>query len=161
MIKILLISIIISLSVYTGYQAGDYHNRRYKFYKNLNKFNNRNLINLIGQKNSIKVIIDDFIPDCNSKSLISLLKVYLSSIINKQTFNCNNSDFSKDENLCIEEYFNNLGKNETKAEKQNLEYYEKIFTDLENSTKEKYYKYSTMFLKLSFLIGCTIVILII
>ena len=155
------IILILIISVYIGYTAGNYYRKRYRFFCNINKLNNSNIINLMGQKNTVKYTIDEFKKKCTCKILSSCLDEFLLSITNKKYFIFKCKDLSNDEIAIIEQYFSLVGKNEASAEMQSLHNYFKIFSELEKETKEKMDKYSSMFLKLGFLVGCLIIILII
>lgn len=159
--KVILIIIILSLSLYIGIQSSNYYKKRYKFFCNLSRFNNRNIINIIGQKNTLNYVSLEYEKVSDSKKFQNAIKSFIKSKENKTFFKFVDSDFSIEECIVIEQYFNSLGKNDTIAEKQNLESFSKIFDNLERETKEKFNKYSSMCLKLSFLFGCLISLLII
>lgn len=159
--KIVLATVILFISIYVGYQLSNTYKRRFFFIKELNKFNDSNFINLLGQKNKMIQLIDSKIDSCSNKKFISCLMDYKLSLINKVKFKLNNNDFTNEEKEVIENYFNSIGKNEYRAEKQNLESFSKHFSEFEKDLKDKFVKYSGIFLKLSFLFGCVVVILII
>lgn len=159
--KIFLSAIILFLSIYVGYQLSNTYKRRFIFIKELNAFNNSNFINLLGQKNKMIQLIDSKITSCSNQRFVSCLKDYKLSLINKVAFQLNNKDFTNDEREVIESYFNSIGKNEYRAEKKNLETFSKYFSEFEKDLKDKFIKYSGICLKLSFLFGCIVVLLII
>lgn len=159
--KFFLISIILSLSLYIGIQISNYYKNRYKFFCNMSRFNNRNIINIIGQKNTLNHVSQEYEKVSDSKKFKNTINSFIKSKDNKSSFKFTDKDFSIEECIVIEQYFNSLGKNDTNAEKQNLESFSKIFENLENETKEKFVRYSSMYIKLSLLFGCLISLLII
>lgn len=158
--KIFISITIILLTTFIGKQILSHHKRRYKYILELNKFNNANLVNLLGKKNKLIDVINLFKQSTTQefKATLDELKYCLKNHIN---FTVTNKDFNMEEREVFTQYFNSLGKNDVLAEKQTLNSFSEIFKNIEYELKEKHTKYSNMCVKLFFLFGCLIVILII
>ena len=158
--KIFISITIILFTTFIGKQIVSYHKRRYKYILELNKFNNINLVNLLGKKDKLIDVINLFNQSTTHefKTTLDELKNCLQNHIN---FYVSNKDFNIEEREVFTQYFNSLGKNDVLAEKQTLSNFAEIFKNIEYDLKEKYIKYSNMCVKLFFLFGCLIVILII
>ncbi len=156
-IKIILGIVIISLSIYSGYKLSSKFKIRYDFFSDYYNFNQKMIEEVNFRKNSIINVIEKFSCKEHFKNLLLNYKQYLST----NHFEPPLYFLSENEKEDVVLYFTNLGKNDTKNELNSLKSYENKLKEIKNCTEIENKKYKTLYLKLSFLFGLLIFILII
>lgn len=148
--KIFLGIIIIILLSFVGYLLSNKLTKRKNYYKSFNNFNDR-LKNEIGfSKNSLLNLFDEENDFNNSLKL--LLK---GEKINKISY------LSKDESDFLIKYAKNIGKSDKNTQIDYINKCKDSIDKLYNESIENEKKYKTLYVKLGFLIGLIIFILLI
>ncbi len=161
MIKFILAAVIVSVFSYVGFQIGDGYRRKYNYINELSLFNNYLKLNVLTTKDRIECVVNNYIERCKNKQFVGDLKEYLKHVKNNEKAAISNADFENIDVNLINNYFNSLGKSDSKAELKNLEEYSHYIDNIKEEQRENKKKYSAMFLKLGFLFGCLIVIIFI
>jgi stage III sporulation protein AB len=158
MLKVLLGCLIVAFSSFCGYYWAKRYRQRKSFYRQFYEFNQRFLNEIAYYRRPIR----DFISkDSYKDEFASLLQSYFSSL-NGGKFDLIEFDFLKeDEKVFVYDYFQMLGKGDSSSQKA---YYTSIKEGLVKwkiTTEEEAKKYEDLYVKLGFLCGLFILILII
>lgn len=157
MIKFILVLVIIICFTYIGYSLSNYYKKRVVFFTECVNFCNSISLKINFSKSLLKELVDKQIEICKS-DLKNILKEFLTSysLQNIKTYY-----LSDDEKATVINFINDLGKFDCENQLNQIEKCKKEFDCLlESSTKEKS-KYAGLYLKIFFLIGIVISILII
>lgn len=151
MVKLFLIIVLFCLFITAGAVVYLYYLYRYKLYKDLvyiSKYLNNNIS---FNKNEIDLILTNAFVNISQSSKF-LLRNYNNTFTR---FLC------KNDGVCIAEFFQSLGRGDVAFEINNLKYYEKMFMELEDKSKELFNKNGLMYFKLIIGIGLIVCIILI
>lgn len=158
MLKIIIGIAVILFTSFCGYLLSKKYLERKNFYTRLSEFNIRFLSELSYRKRPIKTFLDE----CEYKGPFrEVLEEYKRSLSGEETDFLSFRFLSKEESLFLTDYFSMLGKGDSVSQKN-------YFT-AENARIEQYLKeadlnakrYGDLYVKLGFLLGLAILILIV
>lgn len=162
--KILFILSVISLSSYVGFSMGGQYKKRVYFYNDLIVFCSGIKNELSFFKTRLSVILEkkDVIY---SENFVCLCNVALKSLKsgNYLLLSENNLEFLKflsyNEKQTVANFFNFLGKSDVKNQKNQIDLYEKIFSDNLEKAKYDYSQKGNLYKKLGVYAGLFLAIL--
>ena len=154
--KIFLGILVILFSTFIGYILSKKYTKLKNFYCNFDNFNKMLKTEIAFSQKTLKEIIDEKYS-INNDFLFSF-KLYLE---NKENFCLNINYLSSDEKAFLLEYFENIGKTEKGSQLEFLKKAEERLSTFYKNAIELDKKYKTLYIKLGFLIGLIIFILII
>lgn len=164
MLKILLGISLVAFSTFCGYAFAKKYRKRKDFFLKMSVFNERFLNEVAYYKRSLS----EFAKSCSEKGDFGVFAVsFLHGLGRKDLLvDCKNAlenmgYFSLEEREFIIEYFSSLGKGDSGTQ---LQYFSAIKTSLNEyivAAKADYERYGRLYVKLGFLCGLTILILII
>lgn len=154
--KIFLGILVIIFSTFIGYILSKKYTKLKNFYCNFDNFNKMLKTEIAFSQKTLKEIIDEKYS-INNDFLYSF-KLYLE---NKENFCLNINYLSSDEKAFLLEYFENIGKTEKGSQLEFLKKAEERLSTFYKNAIELDKKYKTLYIKLGFLIGLIIFILII
>lgn len=162
--KILFILSVISLSSYVGFSMGGQYKKRVNFYNDLIVFCSGIKNELSFFKTRLSVILEkkDVIYNEN---FVCLCNVALKSLKsgNYLLLSENNLEFLKflsyNEKQTVANFFNFLGKSDVKNQKNQIDLYEKIFSDNLEKAKYDYSQKGNLYKKLGVYAGLFLAIL--
>ena len=154
--KIFLGILVIIFSTFIGYVLSKKYTKLKNFYCNFDNFNKMLKTEIAFSQKTLKEIIAEKYS-INNDFLYSF-KLYLE---NKENFCLNINYLSSDEKAFLLEYFENIGKTEKGSQLEFLKKAEERLSTFYKNAIELDKKYKTLYIKLGFLIGLIIFILII
>ena len=154
--KIFLGILVIIFSTFIGYFLSKKYTKLKSFYCNFDNFNKMLKTEIAFSQKTLKEIIAEKYS-INNDFLYSF-KLYLE---NKENFCLNINYLSSDEKAFLLEYFENIGKTEKGSQLEFLKKAEERLSTFYKNAIELDKKYKTLYIKLGFLIGLIIFILII
>ena len=154
--KIFLGILVIIFSTFIGYILSKKYTKLKNFYCNFDNFNKMLKTEIAFSQKTLKEIIAEKYS-INNDFLYSF-KLYLE---NKENFCLNINYLSSDEKAFLLEYFENIGKTEKGSQLEFLKKAEERLSTFYKNAIELDKKYKTLYIKLGFLIGLIIFILII
>ena len=154
--KIFLGILVIIFSTFIGYVLSKKYTKLKNFYCNFDNFNKMLKTEIAFSQKTLKEIIDEKYSINND--FLNNFKLYLE---NKENFCLNINYLSSDEKAFLLEYFENIGKTEKGSQLEFLKKAEERLSTFYKNAIELDKKYKTLYIKLGFLIGLIIFILII
>lgn len=154
--KIFLGILVIIFSTFIGYILSKKYTKLKNFYCNFDNFNKMLKTEIAFSQKTLKEIIDEKYSINND--FLNNFKLYLE---NKENFCLNINYLSSDEKAFLLEYFENIGKTEKGSQLEFLKKAEERLSTFYKNAIELDKKYKTLYIKLGFLIGLIIFILII
>ena len=154
--KIFLGILVIIFSTFIGYILSKKYTKLKSFYCNFDNFNKMLKTEIAFSQKTLKEIIDEKYSINND--FLNNFKLYLE---NKENFCLNINYLSSDEKAFLLEYFENIGKTEKGSQLEFLKKAEERLSTFYKNAIELDKKYKTLYIKLGFLIGLIIFILII
>lgn len=162
---VLLIFIVVCFS-YIGYGFSKYYSRRNKFFEDLILFSERLCIDIAFSKDKMLSIVNACKLEV-SKDLERVLLVYekylvgeIEDFTEEMYFETSNL-LNEDEQSSIKLFFKNLGRLDSKNQTKEIENFKTKFELLRKNSDIENRKFGGLFIKLGFILGLTLAILLI
>ena len=153
--KIFIGVIIVGISTCIGILLGLKYTERKKFFKDFTAFNNRYLSGVAFTGDSIKKILS-FSAEKNSDFYECIITFFY-----EKKFALKKRYLSRDESDFLFNYLSGLGRGDAESEKKNATFTESKLKDYVEKCEEEEKKYKPLLVKLGFLLGVVVFILII
>ena len=164
MLKFFLGVAVVVFSTFCGYMFAKKYRKRRLFFAQMQHFNERFLneityakrplsefANSLTYKGEFEIFSKAFLFELGSEDLIETAQAVLDEM----------SFFSGEEKAFIIDYFSSMGKGDSFTQKQYFSAIKMQLQEYAEQTKSAYEKYGNMYIKLGFLAGLTILILIV
>ncbi|MBE5744562.1 MAG: hypothetical protein E7355_00290 [Clostridiales bacterium] len=154
---------IVAFTTFCGYLLGNKYRKRKLFFTQWTLFNERFLNEISYYRNPLQ---DFFVKYSYKGEFEYLLQRFLECVKDRQSLKNNliyETDFNfikADEKVFIEDYFAMLGKGDSSSQKNHFSTYKNSLFELEKQATETCKKYVDLYIKLGFLFGLFILILI-
>lgn len=153
--KIALGIISIIVCTFIGYKLASKYSERRKFYNSFISFNKKLQYEVSFTKVSLVKILEDL--DEDNDVFVSELK---NKFLRKEENSTAYKFLSEDENKFFKSYMQNIGSGDSKSQTVYLEGVNKVLEANSNSASEDEKKYKSLYIKLGFLIGLVILIIL-
>ena len=154
MIKFLLCIIAVSLCVMLAWLLTRKYRLRMQFYYNLNLFNER----LVNEVSYTKIPLPAFMVNGDFKRM---LEVKRDARFDNGDEGCDIEYLSEDERKFLGDYFRMIGKSDAASQKTYLSAMREEIAEKKQKSEELYRKYFSLYIKLGFLAGLILVVLIV
>lgn len=152
--KIFIGILLLTLSTIIGYTFSQKYKKRQDFFNDFEKFN-KNLLNEVGfRQKPLRLVLSSV---KNENDFYILTEKYLSN--EKSNFNLNY--LKKEEIDLYNNFLLEIGVGDVETQTKILKSYESKLFDIAKSTAEEYKKYHTLYIKIGFLIGLILFIMLI
>ncbi len=161
MIKFLLGVVIVAFTSFCGHFLAKKYRQRKDFFKQLREFNDRFLSEIAYYRRPIR----DFVATYSYQGEFGeLLEEYLSSLDEREKILTTTEKYSfltEEERHTVEDYFLMLGKGDSSSQKGYFSSVKDRLQELQQSAEHSAKRYGDLYVKLGFLCGLLILILII
>ena len=158
-VKIVLGVLIVFICVYTGYKLTQKYKKRKNFFFSLKDFNRKMISEVSFSKKNLLKIIDE--TDYNSEFSL-LLKDFKLSLLNKGKTERKYLWFlTEDEVKEVDYYLSNLGKTDKETLILYLKKCDEVFSEKLKKSEDDNKKYGSLYIKMGFLCGIMIFVIII
>ncbi len=158
MIKFLLCIIAVSLCVLLAWLLTRKYRLRMQFYYNLNLFNER----LVNEVSYTKIPLPAFMEKYTfNGDFRRMLEVKRDARFDNGDEGCDMDYLSEDERKFLGDYFRMIGKSDAASQKTYLSAMREEIADKKQKSEELYRKYFSLYIKLGFLAGLILVVLIV
>lgn len=158
MIKILLCVMAVTLCVMLAWLLTRKYRLRMMFYYNLHLFNER----LVNEVSYTKIPLPAFMEKYTfSGDFKRMLEVKRDARFDNGDEGCNMDYLSEDERKFLGDYFRMIGKSDAASQRTYLSAMREEITEKKQKSEELYRKYFSLYIKLGFLAGLILVVLIV
>jgi len=162
MVKFLLGVAMVAFTAFCGYLLAKKYRQRKLFFLQLKEFNERFLNEISYYRRPIAEFVSGYSYQGEFQSLLTLFfeKIKERSVAEKVFLNDEEFSFlSRDEKRLVEDYFQMLGKGDSSSQKGYFSSVKDSLTKLQTTTETECQKYGDLYVKIGFLCGLLILIL--
>lgn len=157
--KLLIIFLCITAATMVGFSLSKKCKQREKYFEEILLLINTLICDMKFRKDSLKILLSGFCAEKNNKLKVNILE-YIDYIDSKKELNLSKGNLSVSEFENIKTFFTCLGTSDADTQIYELENYKQRFSDYYTLAKEKNTKYGGLYIKLGFLIGLAIGIIL-